>query len=74
MGYEVKPVPKADGPPVVDPNAEHFDPDEFEMPWSALPPPPGPTRDDPVDPEFDHFDPDELKIDLPADPKPSSSA
>jgi hypothetical protein len=69
MGYDPKPVAPTDEPPVVAPD-EHFDPTEFEMPWTKNLPPP-PTKDDPLDPSFDHFDPNDLQIGLPENPRPT---
>jgi hypothetical protein len=70
MGYDPVRVTPGDEPPVVAPD-EHFDPNEFEMPWTkSLPAPP--TNDAPVDPDAEHFDPNALEIGLPEDPRPSS--
>jgi hypothetical protein len=70
MGYEVKPPAPGDEAPVVAPD-EHFDPNEFELPWTHNPPPP-PSREDPVVAEFEHFDPNALEVGLPEDPRPST--
>ena len=68
MGYDVKAVQPTDEPVVVAPD-EHFDPNEFEMPWTAQAAPPPPTKDAPVVEEFERFDPNDLKIEWPTDPK-----
>jgi hypothetical protein len=60
-------------PPPLNP-AEHFDPAEFELPWSARPLPPPPTRDNPVVRDVEPFDPSELVVERPADPRPSSGS
>lgn len=70
QGYEVKARHMSDEPEVVAPD-ETFDPNAFEMPWTAAPPPPPPTRDNPVVDDYEPFDPNALEVGPPQDPRPT---